>query len=88
MVKLDDEIMTNLQILIQEELIDVNDPYNFILFQYWRRFDRLGDMALDPIQLTSYTRVDRKIRDLPGREKDIREEERFRKYYAEKGKKY
>ena len=76
------EVRNNIDVLLKNLKITPNASYNDILFTYWKTFDKFGEIFLKPNEITSYTRIDRIIRDIPGRDKNISEEERFRKYYS------
>lgn len=65
----------------QEELNE-NSSYNDLLFCYYFYYCSLGQTVLKPNLMPSYTAIDRVIRDLPNREKNLSEEERYRKYYS------
>lgn len=65
------------------ETLHENSSYNDLLFNYWHYFDGYPESTfLMPNALTSFTPIDRAIRQLPGRIKNISEQERLRKYYT------
>lgn len=88
------KIFSNLKTLTNGEyvnpwtnkVIEVNDTYNDLLFCYWYFFDEFmrGSGYFKPNNATSFTPIDRAIRSLPGREKNITEEERYRRFYGKK----
>lgn len=91
---LESKIFSNLKLLCNGEFtnpwtnrtITQNDTYNDLLFCYWYFFDGFmrSDDFFKPQNMTSFTPVDRGIRQLPGREKNISEEKRYYKYYSKK----
>jgi len=64
------------------EEIGVNDTYNNLLFCYLHFYHRFGDVVFRPNDLPSYTSIDRVIRDLPNREKNVTREEEYREEYS------
>lgn len=64
------------------EELHQNSSYNDLLFCYLHFYHQLGEVPLKPHQLPSYTAIDRVIRDLPNREKNLSEESRYHKFYA------
>ena len=65
-----------------QETLSVNSSNNDLIFCYLYFYCSLGQMALKPNLLPSIQAIDRVIRDLPNREKNLTEQERYRKYYA------
>lgn len=55
-------VLENVKILFQEQPNLFDSSYNTILIEYWRRFDRLGDVVLKPDEITNYLSIDRCIR--------------------------
>lgn len=86
------KVFSNLKLLCNGEFINPwtnkvitqNDIYNDLLFCYWYFFDGFmrEEVFFKPNNLTSFTPIDRGIRELPEREKNISEQERYRKYYC------
>ena len=64
------------------EQLHPNSSYNDLLFSYYHYYHKLGDIPLKPNFLPTYTAIDRVIRELPGREKNLSEEARYHKFYA------
>ena len=62
--------------------IHENSSYNDLLFCYYHYYCNLGNTVLKPNDLPSYTAIDRVIRDLPNRKKNMSEEERYRIFYS------
>ncbi len=65
-----------------QKLLHVNSTYNDIIFTYWHYFDNYGKTTFQPNRLTSVEPINRAIRLLPGREKNIKMELRIRRYYS------
>jgi len=63
--------------------LSVNSTTNDIIFTYLHFYHKLGDVPLKPNELPSLQAIDRVIRDLPGREKNLPEEERYRRFYSQ-----
>jgi hypothetical protein len=57
-------VLENVKLLFQEQPQLFESSYNTILIEYWRRFDRLGDITLKPDEITNYLSIDRCIRKL------------------------
>jgi len=64
------------------EELHQNSSYNDLLFSYYHFYHKLGDVALKPNNLPTFTSIDRVIRELPAREKNLTEEARYHKFYA------
>lgn len=64
------------------KVLHVNSSYNDLYFCYIRFYDKFGEKTFYPNEMTSLTQLDRAIRQLPGREKNILLQERLRKYYG------
>ena len=60
----------------------VNSSYNDLLLGYWVKYDKFMLEALVPNNLTSMTAIDRAIRSLPGRLKNISNKERMQRFYG------
>ena len=87
---IDSKLVKNLKFIIgkenfwTKELLNVNSTYNDLIWNYWHYFDGFPETGfLKPNDLTSFTGIDRAIRELPGRIKNISEQERYRKYYSQ-----
>lgn len=83
------KVLRNLKSLIGQknfwtnENLNVNSSYNDLIWNYWHYFDGFPESGfLKPNDLSSLTGIDRAIRDLPGRIKNLSEQERFRRYYS------
>lgn len=65
------------------EPLTVNSTYNDLIFAYWIIIDGFPNRGFrSPNELTSVEPIARAIRLLPGREKNIKAEQRIRKYYS------
>lgn len=59
-----------------------NSTYNDLIFGYWNKVDNFPESFRTPNQLTSVEPIARAIRLLPNREKNIKAEQRIRKFYS------
>jgi len=67
------------------ETLTKDSTYNDLIFAYWTNIDGYPEKGFrSPNQLTSVEPIARAIRLLPGREKNIKAEQRIRKYYSPK----
>jgi hypothetical protein len=85
--QMNDTVKSNLQLLFSDNPKLKDSSYNQILFSYWKRFDRFGDVTLEPDEITNYLSIDRAIRDLrnPTNE-NLQKEQSYRQYYGNKEK--
>ena len=66
----------------KNQVFHVNSSYNDLLLGYWTIYDNFMLEALVPNNLTSMTAIDRAIRLLPGRLKNISNKERMQRFYG------
>jgi len=85
----DSKILKNLKSIIgrpnywTKEQLTENSTYNDLIFNYWHYFDGFPESGFfHPNDLTSLTPIDRAIRQLEGRVKNISEQMRMSKYYV------
>jgi len=65
------------------EKLTVNSTYNDLIFAYWNYVNGFPDHGFyTPNQLASIEPIARAIRLLPNREKNIKAEERIRRFYS------
>ena len=64
-----------------EDLLHINSTYNDLILSYWFFYDRFGHDMTKPNTLTGIVKIDRVIRELPNRKKNLTEEQRYREYY-------
>ena len=85
----DSKVLKNLKSIIGKENYWTHEPltenstYNDLIFNYWHYFDGFPESGFfHPNDLTSLTPIDRAIRQLEGRVKNISEQMRMSKYYV------
>jgi len=65
------------------ETLNENSTYNDLIWNYWHYYDGFPDQGfLKPNELTSFTPIDRAIRELPNRIKNISQQKRIRDHYS------
>ncbi len=66
-----------------QEILTESSNYNDLLFSYYFYYCGFGQVSLRPSMLPSYLSIDRVIRDLPNREKNLPREEKYREHYSQ-----
>ena len=84
----DPKILANLKKMLGKTnpfthiVLHENSTYNDLIFSYWFFYDKYGQTSFQPNRLTSIPALDRAVRLLPGRIKNIHLQERIRRYYS------
>jgi len=85
----DSKILRNLKDMLGKknywtgEILNENSTYNDLIWNYWHYYDGFPDRGfLKPNELTSFTPIDRGIRELPNRIKNISQQRRIREHYS------